>query len=88
MSEERKVTEEELVQIKELQEAYLKVTYDLGQLAVEKLDLESKLNKISEAHNDAANHLAALRLKEQEISNNLQENYGSSTIDLETGVIR
>ena len=87
MSEERKVTQEELAQIKELQDAYLKVTYDLGQLAVERLDLEAKLNKIAEQHNDAAKHLEALRNQELEISNTLQENYGSSTIDLETGVI-
>lgn len=88
MSEERKVTEEELAQIKELQDAYLKVTYDLGQLAVERLELESKLEKISESQSNAAKHLEVLRNREQEISNTLQENYGSSTIDLETGVIR
>jgi uncharacterized protein (DUF3084 family) len=87
MSEERKVTEEELTKIKALQEAYLKVTYDLGQLAVERLDLEAKLNKVGDQYNDAAKHLEALRNQEQELSNTLQENYGSTTIDLETGVI-
>lgn len=87
MSEERKVTEEELNQIKELQDAYLRVTYDLGQLAVDKLDLQSKLSKIEESHKNAAQHLETLRTQEQQISNSLQEKYGSSTIDLETGVI-
>ena len=87
MSEERKVTQEELTQVKELQEAYLKVTYDLGQLSVEKLDLESKLTKTQELFNDTANHLSVLRNKEKELSESLQEKYGSTTIDLETGVI-
>lgn len=88
MSEERKVTEEELNQIKELQEAYLKVTYDLGQLAVEKIDLQSKINKIDSAYDDAAKHLEVLKQKEIDLSNTLQQNYGSSTIDLETGIIK
>ena len=88
MSEEKKVTEEELNQIKELQDAYLRVTYDLGQIAVEKLDLQSKLNKLDDAHNDAAKHLENLRNQEQELSLKLQEKYGSSSIDLETGVIK
>lgn len=87
MSEVKKVTEEELNQIKALQDAYLKVTYDLGQLSVERLDLETKLDEVVRQYNDAAEHLKSLRIQEQELSNTLQENYGSSTIDLETGVI-
>lgn len=87
MSEERKVTEEELAKVKELQEAYLRVTYDLGQLSVEKLDLQAKINKVEETFNDTAKHLEVLRGQEKELSESLQEKYGSTTIDLETGVI-
>lgn len=88
MSEERKVTEEELVEIRKLQDAYLRVAYDLGQLAVEKIDIQTRLDQIEEAHNDNAQHLQVLRKQEQELSITLQEKYGSSTIDLETGVIK
>jgi len=88
MTEERKVTEEELADIKSLQEAYLVLTYDLGKLSIEKADLEIKLDTINQSHTDAIEHLKALRVKEEALSQALQEKYGSTTIDLETGVIK
>lgn len=88
MLEEKKVTEEELDQIKKLQEAYLRVAYELGQLAVDKIDLQLRIDKINEAHDENAQHLQALRKQELDLSTSLQEKYGSSTIDLETGVIK
>jgi len=88
MSEVKKVTPEELQQVKDLQNEYLKATFDLGQIAIDKKDALEKLDKSDKAENEAFRHLASLKHKEQELSNILQEKYGSSTIDLETGVIQ
>lgn len=88
MSEQRQVTQEELAQIKELQDAYLRVTYDLGQIGVEKYDLKQSLDKLRAAEEETLDHLAKLKERETELSTSLQEKYGSSTIDLETGVIK
>ncbi len=88
MSEEKKVTEEELNQIKKLQDSYLQVAYDFGQLAIEKIELQARIKKVEEVYETNAQHLQVLRTQEQELSTSLQEKYGSSTIDLETGVIK
>ncbi len=88
MSEEKKVTEEELNQIKKLQDSYLQVAYDFGQLAIEKIELQARIKKVEEVYETNAQHLQVLRNQEQELSTSLQEKYGSSTIDLETGVIK
>ena len=88
MSDQKTVTPEELQQVKELQDAYLKTTFELGQISVDKREAETKLNQLAEAESNAFQHLGVLRQKEQELSTILQEKYGSSTIDLETGVIK
>jgi len=88
MSDQQTVTPEELQQVKELQDAYLKTTFELGQISVDKREAETKLNQLAEAESNAFQNLGVLRQKEQELSTILQEKYGSSTIDLETGVIK
>lgn len=88
MSEVKTVTPEELQQVKELQDAYLKTTFELGQISVDKREAYNKMDELEVAEKNAFQHLGTLRQKEQELSSLLQEKYGSSTIDLETGVIK
>jgi len=88
MSEVKTVTPEELQNIKELQDSYLKTTFELGQVTVEKRELTDKLTKLDETESNAFSHLAVLKQKEADLSQVLQEKYGSSTIDLETGAIQ
>ena len=85
---EIKVTEQELTRIKELQENYFKITYELGQIAIDKADLKKKLAAVEETEEITLGTLGKLKITEEEISKELLEKYGSSTIDLETGVIK
>lgn len=88
MSDEKKVTEEELKTVRDLQAAYIKISGELGQLSIQKADLKSQLKQIEESEATTFEHLAKLREQEYQISTQLQEAYGSNTLDLETGAIK
>ncbi len=86
--EEKKVTEEELQAIKDLQNNYFKVTFDIGNLAIDKKTKEAELEDIKATELKAFQALESLRSQEKQLSDTLNEKYGSSTVDLETGVIK
>lgn len=87
MSEIKTVTPEELAEVKELQEAYIKATYEIGECTIQKDEAEGALEAAEQSLNAALAQLRDLKQKEATISNNLQQKYGSSTIDLTTGNI-
>lgn len=78
--QQTKVTEEELKEIGEFQEKINLLTYQLGQLELQKLNLEQN-KKILENE-----HLALLQAEKQ-LGDSLKEKYGDSQIDLKTGEI-
>ena len=87
MPEVKTVTPEELQEVKELQDAYVTVTYDLGQSNIDKNEAEKTIERANSAIQEAFTRLDSLKLKEKEISDKLIEKYGSSTIDLSIGNI-
>ena len=87
MSEVKTVTPEELQEVKELQDAYVTATYDLGQANIDKNEALKTIDRAEKAMEESFNRLDSLKQKEKEISDKLVEKYGSSTIDLSTGNI-
>jgi len=87
MSEVKKLTEEEIAQIKEMQTQYNKFVFELGsieaqlaEMAIQKTFMES----------EKANTLGDIKLlteKEKELLATLQEKYGVGNINIETGEI-
>jgi len=75
-----KVTEEELKEIEEFQQSINLITYQLGQVALQRLSLE-KQEAILKVQHD--------RLLEQEkqLGDKLKEKYGNAQIDLKSGEI-
>ena len=78
--QQNKVTEEELKEIEEFQKNINLITYQLGQVALQRLSLEKQ---------EAALKIQHDRLLEQEkqLGDKLKEKYGNSQIDLKTGEI-
>jgi hypothetical protein len=87
MSEVKTVTPEELAEVKELQDSYIKATYQIGESTIQKQDAQAALELADETLYQALQQLKELKEKEAKISTNLQQKYGSSTIDLTTGNI-
>jgi hypothetical protein len=78
--QQNKVTEEELKEIEEFQKSINLITYQLGQVALQRLSLEKQ---------EAALKIQHDRLLEQEkqLGDKLKEKYGNAQIDLKTGEI-
>ena len=75
-----KVTEEELKELENFQQNINIITYQLGQLALRKLNLEKE-------EEDVRLQYEQVLLQEKELGDRLKEKYGSAQIDLKTGEI-
>ena len=71
-------SEPELKEIKDLRISLNTLTFQLGQISVEKIKLE-------EAENNLKNQLKNLEKKEASIAKKLSSKYGKGSIDIETG---
>jgi SepF-like predicted cell division protein (DUF552 family) len=80
MSEENKVTQEELDALQAMRDESDKYVIELGRLSYQKTIIESQEQNIK-------NNIVILQQKELEFSNKLVEKYGNIKVDLETGSI-
>lgn len=76
--EPKKLTEEEIKDLRDLQQQSANLTQQLGSIEVAKLNLKSQREKVEEA-------LEELRIKEQDLSQKLFDTYGNGSLDLEKG---
>jgi len=87
MSEVKKLTEEELQQIKEMQVNYNKFIFELGSFEAQLSDINNHKKMIEEEKNNVLGDIKTLVEKEKELINTLQGKYGIGNIDVETGEI-
>jgi hypothetical protein len=80
MSEENKVTQEELDALQAMRDESDKYVIELGRLSYQKTIIESQEQNIKQ-------NIVILQQKELEFSNKLVEKYGNIKVDLETGSI-
>lgn len=78
MSNEIKFSNEELDQLKDLQNQYQAVIYGLGQVQIEKRSIESREAELNSVYD-------SLNQKEKELLDSLNGKYGSGTLNLENG---
>ena len=78
--QQTKITEEDLTEIKEFQNNINILTYQLGQIALQKLSLEKQEVSLKYQHDQ-------LLEQEKQLGNKLKEKYGNSQIDLKSGEI-
>jgi bifunctional pyridoxal-dependent enzyme with beta-cystathionase and maltose regulon repressor activities len=78
MAKTTKFTEEELNEIKELQNLYNTVVYQAGQVYLDKLTLRNKENQVN-------SNIEEVKKKEETIISSLTKTYGVGSINLETG---
>ena len=76
--ESKKLTAEELNELKEIQMTQEGIISSLGQIETQKQILKNKKDNI-------LNQFSTLQEKQSEVAKNLQEKYGDGNINLETG---
>lgn len=80
-----KITQEEQEFVQKLQEQYSELTIKLGQINMEKHDLENSLNELKELEKDLLDQYKEARKSEQQFINSLSDKYGDGSLNLETG---
>jgi hypothetical protein len=78
--QQNKISEEELKALEDFQQNINVITYQLGQLALRKLNLEKEEENLEIQYDQ-------ILLQEKELGDRLKEKYGSAQIDLKTGEI-
>ena len=78
MADTVKFTEEELAEIKELQNLFNTVIYQAGQTQLERITLSKKEEQVE-------TNFGEVKRREQELVSKLTETYGQGRINLETG---
>jgi t-SNARE complex subunit (syntaxin) len=77
MNEVKKLSDDEVHQLKTIQEKYSQLTANLGQLEIQSTLLEEEKSKIRSQY-------MTVRQTESEFAQTLNEKYGEGTINLET----
>jgi len=87
MSEVKKLTEEEISQIKEMQTQYNKFVFELGSVEAQLADMAAHKTTMETEKSTIIGDLKSLNTRERELLTSLQEKYGVGNINIETGEI-
>ena len=85
MSESKKFTKEELDQITELRDKNQYKINEFGQLELELLLANQRVDMLIKAKEDAQKEYVELQEKEKELVQQLNEKYGAGTVDISNG---
>tara|TARA_R110002167_G_C12490037_1_gene635319 strand:+ start:311 stop:589 length:279 start_codon:yes stop_codon:yes gene_type:complete len=85
MSETQKFTEEELTQITELRNANAQKISEFGQIELEVLLTNQRMETLIQTKSDLQNQYVSLQEKETKLVKELNEKYGTGTVDIESG---
>ena len=83
-----KFTEEEIQSIAKLQSDYQQSIYTLGQLDLEKTDLQLQLDEITKKRTEIYDNWKKLQQQEVNILNSLSKKYGDGSLNLKDGTFR
>lgn len=81
----RKLDKTDFEQIKSIGQQYDELTTALGNLEIEKFNLNLRLEEIEKLHALELTKFETIRLQEQDLMTDLKERYGEGSIDINTG---
>ena len=86
MAKETKFTEEELKQVKEIQDNYFDIQNKFGQLSLAKLKAEQQVEVFDTNEDNLKEEFIKIQTNEKTFLNGITEKYGEGSLDPETGV--
>ena len=86
MAEETKFTEEEIKQIKDIQDSYFDIQNQFGQLSLAKLRAEQQLEVFDTNEDNLKEEFIKIQTNEKTFLNGITKKYGDGSLDPETGV--
>jgi len=88
MSDIVKFTESEMQSIAKLQSDYQQNIYMLGQIDLEKTDLEQQLQDLQNKRNEIFENWKKLQQEESNLLNSLSQKYGDGSLNLKDGTFK
>jgi hypothetical protein len=85
MSQTKKLSQEELEELKSIQTKYLELTAQLGQIHLEKINLTLALSGMDDELSKLQGVFLELKEQEAKIQSVFTKKYGLGTVNLETG---
>ena len=86
MENELKFTEDELRNIKTIQDDGYTLVSEFGQLEIERFVTNRKLQELDEMREKLETQFFSVQERERVLVQSLNEKYGSGTVDIESGV--
>ena len=86
MAEAIKFTDEEMKQLKQLQDNFNNLVLQFGQLRVEELNLERTSKRLANVREKLDTDYTELLIAEQKLSAELNSKYGNGVLDPRTGL--
>jgi hypothetical protein len=83
-----KFSQEDMEQIKKMQNDYFAFSAELGQLEIEKKIVENRMKALEEVENEAWKKYEELRKQEQDMIQEFNTKYGDGVLDLESGTFQ
>ena len=88
MSDVIKFTEQEMQSIAKLQNDYQQNIFVLGQIELEKTDLEQQLKDLSLRRNEVFENWKKIQQEEDNLLNTLSQKYGDGSLNLKDGTFK
>ena len=85
-SKQIKFTDEEIKSLQDLQTSYSNVRSSFGDLEIQRMQTEQRLEQINNEKLRLETEYSALNMSEQQLVNDLNEKYGPGNLDPNTGV--
>ena len=86
MSKSIKFTKEEMTELKNVQESYIQVQSQFGQLAVSRIRLQQQIEDLDKLENDLQIKFRDTNDNEQKFVDKVTNKYGNGTFDPDTGL--
>ena len=86
MAEETKFAEEELKQVKEIQDSYFDIQNQFGQLSLAKLRLNQQLEGLGKREDELNKEFITIQENENTFLAGITKKYGEGSLNPETGV--
>jgi len=85
MSNQIKLSPEEIQTINSLQTKYADITAKLGQLKIEQILLNSQVNRLAQLEQAFSNDYLTIQAEEVKFADDVTKKYGEGEINIETG---
>ena len=85
-TQDKKFTESEMNELKQVQDKYIQIQSQFGQLAVSRIRLQTEMDNMGRMEDDLQNQFLENNQKEQNFVDSITKKYGNGTFNPDSGI--